>query len=262
LKKLPFDPYELYQASVQSPEIDVKFFAQLYQKNYGVKPKSFREDFCGTHALCCEWVKMNQQNQAWGIDLDPEPLMWGLTHNQSELTPQQKARLFIVQGNVLVPEIVSTDIVVALNFSYFIFKSRVQMKQYFANVRKTFKKKRGLFILDVFGGLQCQGPITDIRKLKGFEYHWEQKGFDVLTHHAQFAIHFKYKGRLYRDIFTYNWRLWSIPELTELLQEVGFSNVDCYWEGTDKKGNGNGIFKRVRKAESCESWIAYLVAKP
>lgn len=261
MKNYPFDRYELYQASVQSPEIDVKFFSKLFQKSFNQLPKTFREDFCGTHALCCEWVKLRPDNQAWGLDLDPDPLMWGLSHNQSELSQEQKDRLYVVQGNVLVPEIVKADIVVALNFSYFIFKERTKLLQYFKNVRKTFGKK-GLFILDVFGGNQCQGPITDIRKLKGFEYHWEQKDFDVLSHHAHFGIHFKYKNRLYRDVFTYDWRIWSIAELREILDEAGFGKVSCYWEGTDKKGNGNGKFSQVKKAESCESWIAYLVAQP
>jgi SAM-dependent methyltransferase len=261
LKKYPFDPYDLYQASVQSPEIDVRFFLKLYKQYYGNLAKSFREDFCGTHALCCEWVKLGPKNKAWGLDLDPQALMWGLAHNQSQLEENQKQRIFIFQGNVLTTKIVRTDIVAALNFSYFVFKSRDQLSQYFKNVRKTIKKK-GLFIIDVFGGDQCLGPITDVRKLKGFEYHWEQKGFDVLSHFAHFAIHFKYKNKIYRNVFQYDWRLWSIPELTEILKEVGFRWVDCYWEGTNKKGYGNGKFSKVTKAESCESWFAYLVARP
>jgi SAM-dependent methyltransferase len=261
LKKYPFDPYDLYQASVQSPEIDVRFFSKLYEQYYGNSANSFREDFCGTHALCCAWVKLSPKNKAWGLDLDPEPLMWGRAHNQSQLEESQRRRLFILQGNVLTAEVKSTDIVVALNFSYFTFKIRDQLLQYFKNVRKTVKKK-GLFIIDVFGGELCLGPITDVRKLKGFEYHWEQKGFDVLTHCARFAIHFKYKNKMYRNVFEYDWRLWSIPELTDILKEAGFRSVDYYWEGTNKKGYGNGKFSKVTKAKSCGSWIAYLVARP
>jgi len=261
LKKYPFDPYELYQASVQSPEIDVKFFSRLYERHYHKKAHSFREDFCGTHALCCEWIKLHKANSAWGLDLDPEPLMWGLRHNQTELTAHQKSRIYVVQGNVLVPDVVRTDIVVAVNFSYFIFKSRAQLLKYFVNVRRTFGNE-GLFVLDVFGGEKCQGPNTDVRSLKGFEYHWEQKGFDPITHHAEFAIHFKYKKKIYKNVFSYSWRLWSIPELTELLGEAGFGSVEWYWEGTNEEGYGNGKFSKVSRAESCESWIAYLVAKP
>jgi hypothetical protein len=261
IKSYPFDPYKFYQASVQSPEYDVQLFSRLYFKMYGVLPKSFREDFCGTHALCCQWVKLRSQNQAWGLDLDPEPLMWGLKHNQVSLTPKQRERLFIIQGNVLVPELVKTEIVAALNFSYFVFKTRKQLRDYFSNVRGSIKNK-GFFILDVFGGSQCQGPVTDKKKVKGFEYQWEQKNFDVISHHADFAIHFKYQGKLYSNVFTYNWRLWTIPELIELLTEAGFASVQCYWEGTDAHGCGNGRFCPVKKASSCESWIGYLVAKP
>ena len=41
--------------------------------------------------------------------------------------------------------------------------------------------------------------------------------------------------------------------------QVGFSRADVYWEGTDKEGEGNGIFKKRERAENCESWIAYVV---
>ena len=33
-----------------------------------------REDFCSAFALCCEWVRRNKDNRAYGIDLDIEPL--------------------------------------------------------------------------------------------------------------------------------------------------------------------------------------------
>ena len=55
--------------------------------------------------------------------------------------------------------------------------------------------------------------------------------------------------------------MWSIPELRELLAEVGFKKTHIYWEGTNRKGFGNGIFTRTEKGEPCESWIAYVVAE-
>lgn len=256
----PFDRYQLYQESVQSPDTDVRFFKRVYQKHTGRDPVSLREDFCGTHAICCEWVKLSKDHVAYGLDLDPEPLIWGYAHNQSELTAEQKKRVNISRTNVLLPEVKSTDIVAALNFSYFIFKHRQDLLKYFKNVKAKMKPK-GIFILDIFGGTQCQGPILDKRKLEGFEYQWEQKGFNPLSGYADFAIHFKVKNRVYKNVFTYNWRIWTIPEIKDLLTEAGFSHQYTYWEGTDKDGSGNGIFRQTSKAESCESWIAYVVAQ-
>jgi hypothetical protein len=43
--------------------------------------------------------------------------------------------------------------------------------------------------------------------------------------------------------------------------EVGFSKVHVYWEGTAKDGSGDGNFTRVDHGESCQSWIAYVVAE-
>ena len=65
-----------------------------------------------------------------------------------------------------------------------------------------------------------------------------------------------------KRIFSYEWRLWGLTELKDILDDAGFSRVDCYWEGTDEDGeSGNGIFTREQKGERCPSYIAYLVAQ-
>ena len=61
--------------------------------------------------------------------------------------------------------------------------------------------------------------------------------------------------------FEYTWRLWTLPELKELLTEAGFREVVIYWEGTDEDGEGNGEFTPAEVGEACEGWVAYLVAK-
>ena len=43
------------------------------------------------------------------------------------------------------------------------------------------------------------------------------------------------------------------------MMEVGFDKTVVYWEGTNRKGGGNGIFSAVEKGEACLSWIAYVV---
>ena len=62
-------------------------------------------------------------------------------------------------------------------------------------------------------------------------------------------------------VFTYDWRMWSIPELRDILFEVGFKKTHIYWEGTTKAGEGDGNFTRTEKGESCLSWIAYIAAE-
>jgi hypothetical protein len=41
--------------------------------------------------------------------------------------------------------------------------------------------------------------------------------------------------------------------------EAGFARCDTYWEGSTEDGEGNGIFRKVRRADNEEAWIAYLV---
>ena len=93
-----------------------------------------------------------------------------------------------------------------------------------------------------------------------FSYFWDQENYDPITNHAMFHIHFRRHGEAKRKkVFSYDWRLWSIPELRDLLLEAGFSSVKVYWEGTDTEGEGDGEFTEAKVGEECESWIAYIV---
>jgi len=77
-----------------------------------------------------------------------------------------------------------------------------------------------------------------------------------------FYIHFKRKGEKRREqVFAYDWRMWSLPELRECLEEVGFKTSYVYWEGEDEEGDGNGEFTRVEQGEEVDAWVAYLVAE-
>lgn len=256
-----FDKYEYYHRSVQSAEGDVVFLRKTYKELRGRDPKTMREDFCGTFALSCEWVKLSPKFEAFGVDLDPEPLEYGKSHNFSALKPDQQKRIHLQEGNVLTSALPQADLAIAMNFSYFLFKERELMKKYFANVYKSLKKD-GVFILDCFGGSQCYDAIEDKTVHKNFTYYWDQTGFDPVTNRALFYIHFKPKGqKKIERVFTYDWRMWSIPELRDLLSEVGFKKSHIYWEGTTKSGEGNGVFTRTEKGESCLSWIAYIAAE-
>ena len=52
-----FDKYYYYHKSVQSPDVDVKFFDRVYKEMRGKEALSLKEDFCGTFSISCEWVK-------------------------------------------------------------------------------------------------------------------------------------------------------------------------------------------------------------
>jgi hypothetical protein len=76
-------------------------------------------------------------------------------------------------------------------------------------------------------------------------------------------IHFKFPdGSELRPAFTYEWWLWTLPEIQELLYEAGFTNVTVYWEGTDKKTNeGNGVYKPETIGTADAGWVCYITAE-
>lgn len=260
-----FDRYDFYRRAVQSPEVDVRFLRDTYREITSREPVSLREDFCGTFAISCEWAKLSPKYRAYGVDIDNEPILYGLTHNLSVLPKSVRDRVKVQQDNVLNPGLPKVDIVSAMNFSHYVFKERSLMKSYFHNAHSTLNVG-GLFIIDCFGGPACQKESREETPHKGFTYIWEQVSFDPVSSEALFHIHFKVKdasGRMVRhnNAFTYDWRMWSIPELREMMMESGFRKTHVYWEGTTRNGEGDGIFSRVEQGEECEAWVAYVVGE-
>jgi SAM-dependent methyltransferase len=256
-----FDKYYYYLNSVQNPSDDAEFFHKTYKQIKKKNPKTLREDFCGTFAICCEWVRREKYFVAYGVDLDQEPIEYGTQHYLPQLSEDQQSRVHILNKNVLDKKIPPTDIIAALNFSYYLFKKREMLKKYFENCYRTLNKD-GIFIIDCFGGGQCQAAIEEESKYEGFSYFWDQINFNPITNEAEFFIHFKPNGKpKIEKAFYYDWRMWAIPELTDILQEVGFKKTQVYWEGNDNKGGGNGVFTPSEIGEECDSWIAYIVSE-
>jgi SAM-dependent methyltransferase len=258
---ITFDKYELYSQAVQSADVDVALFRKVYRELKKKDARILREDFCGTFQLSKEWIKLNPKFSAHAVDLDPEPLSYGLKRYWMKLSDTQKRRLHVHEMNVMDKAVPAADLIVAMNFSYFIFKTRDLMKQYFANVYRSTKKD-GVFLLDVFGGSGCFDENEEITSFKKFKYYWHQTNFDPISNRALFHIHFRPNGaKKVERVFSYDWRMWSIPELRDILHEVGFKLTHAYWEGTNKKGGGDGEFRRTNKGEACDSWIAYIAAE-
>lgn len=255
-----FDRYQYYQDAVQSPKDDAAFLDRVYQEEFKRPPKSMREDFCAAFALCCAWVKRDPSYEAIGVDIDPEPLEYGKAHYAAKLSSNERERVQILQRNVLDPELPTADIICALNFSYMGIKERPHLKEYFSKCLLGLGD-RGVLVLDCFGGGGTQEPNENETEYDDFSYFWDQDTWNPVTHEAQFYIHFKRKGEPKREkVFSYDWRMWSLPELRDLLKEVGFSQVKIYWEGTDEDGDGNGEFALTTEGDQCESWVAYVVA--
>jgi hypothetical protein len=257
----PIDKHAYYIEAVQSVEHDAWLYRDFFRQARKCDPRSLREDFCGTHALACEWVKLHLDNTALALDLDPAPLEYGRTHAETTLTPHQHDRLEVRQESVT-KKTRPVDLIVAGNFSFNIFKKRQELLTYFKQARKSLRAGRGMLVLDVTGGPSMIELGKESRKVRSkslgtYTYTWECKSFDPITHDAQYAIHFDIPGRKrVRDAFTYDWRLWSIPELRELLEEAGFSKTIVYWDVAEGPKDEN--FRISEQGDPHEGWIAYV----
>ncbi len=258
------DKYQLYERSVQSPSAHLSCFLSIYQDIYHSEPRRLREDFCGTFILSCAWVKRSPRNYAWVVDLDPEPLEYGKKNHWQHLSQPEQKRLSILKRDVLLTTQAKVDLVVACNFSFFIFKERKILLQYFSSCLKSLRNQ-GVLILEMAGG---PGMITSTREQKTvkdqekFVYIWDQKSFDPITHDAKYSIHFKLaNGTQLKNAFNYHWRLWTIPEVRDLLEEAGFKRSIVYWEST-LNGEGTGEYVSMEQGDNAYSWIAYIVGVP
>jgi hypothetical protein len=256
--------FDCYQKSVQSADHEIEFFEQAFKDAYRRKPYSLREDFCGTFSVCCEWVKSNRKRTAIGVDLCPETLQWGRDNNLSKLSDTQQERIELLEQDVRKTGD-TVDLLAAQNFSFWIFKTRDEVIEYFKAAHANLNDQ-GVMVMDMMGGGECYNEEqvdkrTIVKGKKGFKYHWEQASFNPVNNDASFYISFKFKdGSKLKRAFEYHWRFWSIPEVREMLEEAGFSESHVYWEEEDEDGEDTGIWNRETVVPSNPSWICYIVA--
>ncbi|KPK53687.1 MAG: methyltransferase, partial [Myxococcales bacterium SG8_38_1] len=153
----------------------------------------------------------------------------------ARLPVEDQARVSLIESNVLDVETPKVDALAAFNFSYWIFEERATMIRYMRRCYEALKDDGVLFM---------------------------QAEFHPVTNHMQCYIHFKFPdGSKIKRAFSYSWRMYTAPELRDMLLEAGFRKATVYWEGEDEDGEGNGEFTPADKGEADLAWIAYIVAE-
>ncbi len=255
------DIHELYEKSVQNVEHEVEFLQNTFKDIRGRTAHLFREDFCGTASASCKWVCQGGEYQAIAVDIDPAVLEWGRQNRVSRLSAADQASVSLIEGDVMSIDTPPVDLMAAFNFSYFVFDTRDKLRAYFERAYAALKDD-GVFFVDLFGGPEAQEETKEKTKYKRFTYIWHQAEFHPVTNYIRCHIHFRFKdGSRIKKAFTYEWRLWSAPEIREVLAEAGFKRATLYWEGEDEDGEGNGEFTPEEKGEADLAWIAYIVAE-
>ncbi len=256
------DRHELYELAVQEVSAECDFIDKVWKDKRGRLCSTLREDFCGTAKACTEWARRRPTNSAIGVDLDRKVILWGERRHRANLPEAISSRIIVLQANVLEVETPSVETIVAMNFSYFIFKERATLVAYFRRVFESLADD-GLFITDAYGGSEAHAEVEEERHLDGFTYVWDQNQYNPITGEVMNHIHFRFPdGSVMKRAFSYDWRLWSLPEIQDAMREAGFVKSTIYWEGTiHKSGEGNGIFRPSTRGEACAGWIAYIVAE-
>ena len=257
------DRHFLYQLSVQDVVAEIDFVEATFLEHRGRRALSLREDFCGTANTACEWVRRRPHHRALGVDLDRDVLEWAKSHNLAKLGPIANQRIELRRADVCQVTRPRMDIVLAMNFSYYLFLNRQQMGLYFRAVRRSLAKD-GIFFLDAYGGYDAPREIEETRDCGPFKYIWQQASFNPINSHMQCYIHFEFPdGSRMQRAFSYYWRLWTLPEIREILDDAGFSRTQVYWEGTDEETNeGDGIFTPTQRGDADPGWICYIMAEP
>ena len=136
------------------------------------------------------------------------------------------------------------------------------MRRYFRRVRDALVDD-GLFFLDAYGGSDAYREMRERTELDDFTYIWDQATFNPINGDMSCHIHFSFPdGSRLRNAFSYHWRLWTLPEIREILAEAGFRRNTVYWQGTDEdSGEGNGEFEPSEVGEADPAWIVYIVAE-
>jgi SAM-dependent methyltransferase len=256
------DNNNLYEKSVQNVGAELEFIDKVYADHFnGNQPSILREDFSGTSALCCEWVKAGKDRQAIGVDLDEDVLAWAEIHNISKLDSKQRQRVELIHKDVLTVKTSKVDVIGAFNFSYWVFHKREELKAYFKNCLQGLNRD-GLMFLDAFGGSDAYVVQKERTKYRTFTYVWHQAYFEPITARYRCHIGFEFPdGSKIPQAFTYDWRLWTLPEIKEVLLEAGFREVTIYWEEEDEDGDGTGNYLPETKGTNDAAWVVYLVAK-
>jgi SAM-dependent methyltransferase len=265
------DRHLLYTAAVQQVDLDLDHFTDIYRAAHRRGPTLLREDFCGTAALACAWAARGPTHRAWGVDLHAPTLAWARRRRLPHLGEAAR-RVTLIHRDARVVSRPRVDLITALNFSYWVFKTRGELRDYFTGARRSLRPG-GMLVLDAFGGTEAQQALIErssVRASRGpggervppFTFVWEQASFNPVDHHLRCHIHFLLRdGRVMRRAFRYDWRMWTLPEIRELAAEAGFRAARVHlqdWD--DAAGRALTSYSPRARFDNQAGWLAYVVA--
>lgn len=214
------------------------------------------------------------------VKLDPEDLIQKVTIQESkDVTPEVPAENSMgsatsVSGGVFKKDVSlpARDIVCAFNYSCCCLHKRKELVVYFKYALDALSKKGGIFVMDLYGGTSSEHEIKLQRKFPNFTYTWEQAEFDVIQRKTRISLHYQLHKpqKKIRNAFSYSWRLWSLPEIKDCMEEAGFRSIH-FWiremPDTERNRSTRGFgtsrddkYEEVSSFQQQDAWNAYVVA--
>ena len=229
-----WDPWELYELSVQCPPIEAAFLRALHRGD----PRVLGEDFAGAAGVSRAWVRLDAGFEAVATDRDAAPLRVAvrlLTERAPEATP----RLTVRERDVL--EVGDrADVIAGLNFAACELHERKRLVTYFRHVLYRLNAG-GVAVFDTYGGADAMAPGVSRQQIDVdggvLVYLWEQVSADAATGRVRNAIHYEAPlgdgdhhavGARLDEAFVYDWRLWSVPELRDAMRDAGFRSTEVH----------------------------------
>lgn len=248
------DRYDLYELAATDPARTIPFLLAVH----GGSPRTLREDFCGSGALARAWAASDPSRTSVAVDRDPE----ALAALDARLNDDARTRVALRRDDVL-GATDPADLIAALNFPIGYHHTRADLLAYLRHARACLLP-RGALVFDTYLGRDAFTPSEVDQDLPGgVRYTWEQREADPLTGRVLNAMHFSVKrGPTFRDAFTYDWRLWSVPELRDALLESGFAAVEAYTRlGDAIDGRGRLLIRQAEPDDLEDNDVVYMVAR-
>jgi hypothetical protein len=253
-----YDKHDLYELCVQSP----KDLVPLLRAIHGDHPSVLGEDFSGTAALSHLWIQRDGCT-AIATDFDKEALNKRGDHER--ITKHERDVLEADDP---------CDVLFVGNFSIGYLHTRDELVEYLKHAKSRLENSGGVFICDTYGGdtAYTLGGVHRAHPMpegKLCRYTWEQHEADPTTGMVTNLIHFRVEraGVIefeLDDAFVYQWRLWSIPELRDAMDDAGFNETLVYTklaDALDDDGNAYVLPVEDGQDELEESYIVLVSAR-
>ncbi len=245
-----FERHRLYEAAVQTPEIEIALFERIFRADGGREAMSLREDFCGTALLCRHWVESDADRVAFGVDSDPQILAAAEAMNRAPLDEDEAARFTLLCADARERTARTFDVITAGNYSWALFDDEALLD--YLQAAHACLEDDGLLALELFGGADLRRPLLHTHPQRGFTYLWEQRRYDDALRTLEAFIHFRLEdGRELREAFTYRFRVRDFRETAAAMEAAGFGDVTLWVE---KDGGG---FSRRQREPAAKVWGGY-----